>query len=121
MRDIDETPPLALQWNRLTCDAIYYARLPPTLAARALAMVHTAMYDAWTVYAGGCYISTTTGDRLKRPEEEQTKENREIAFSYAAWRVVEALFADYFKEEDLKEKVAPLLRVRKGVKSAFSL
>ena len=55
----------------------------------------TAMYDAWTAYSGGCDISTTTGDLLKRPEEEHTKENREIAFSFVPWRVVEALFADH--------------------------
>lgn len=113
MREVDESPPLALQWNRLACDVISDARLPPTLAARTLAMVHTAMYDAWTAYTGDCYISTTTGDRLKRPEEEHTKENREIAFSYAAWRVLEALFADSFKKGELQEKVALLWTVLK--------
>jgi hypothetical protein len=113
MSNTDEPPPLALRWNRLACDAICYAQLPPTLAARALAMVHTAMYDAWTAYAGGSYISTTTGDRLKRLEDEHTKENREIAFSYAAWRVLEALLADSFKKGELQEKVAPLWAVLK--------
>lgn len=107
--EIDEALPLTLQWNRLACDIIYQAQLPPTLAARVLAMVHTAMYDAWTAYTGGNYISTTTGDRLRRPEEEHTKVNREIAFSYAAWRVMEALFTEYFKEEEFKEQFAPLL------------
>ncbi|HNA28213.1 MAG TPA: vanadium-dependent haloperoxidase [Nitrospira sp.] len=106
--EVDESRPLALQWNRFVCDVISDARLPPTLAARTLAMVHTAMYDAWTAYTGDCYISTTTGDRLKRPEAEHTKENREIAFSYAAWRVLDALFADSFKKGELQEKVAPL-------------
>lgn len=114
MQYIDKPPPLAIQWNRLTCDAIYHSQLPPTLAARALAMLHTAMYDAWTAYVGGCYLSTTTGDRLKRPEAEHTKKNREIAFSYAAWRVLEVLFADHFKAQELKEKVTPLLERLKG-------
>lgn len=113
----DESPPLALQWNRLTCDAIYYAQLPPTLAARALAIVHTAMYDAWTAYAGGCYISSTTGDRLKRPEKEQTKENREIAFGIAAWRVMEALFADALTKEKLHEMASPLLGSLEGCRT----
>lgn len=108
MSDKETSSPLALKWNRLTCDVIYSAQLPPTLAARALAMVHTAMYDAWTPYTGGCYFSTTTGNRFERPECEHTKENREIAFSYAAWRVIEKLFAESFKEEELKQKVAPL-------------
>jgi len=93
-----KSSPLALQLSRLACDAIYHTQLPSTLAVRALAIVHTAMYDAWTAYTGGSYASTTTGIRLKRPEEEHTKENREIAFSYAAWRVMEALFADFVGE-----------------------
>ncbi len=92
-------PPLALQWNRLACDAIYYAKTPPTLAARALAMVHTAMYDAWTSYVEGDFVSTTTIDRLKRPKEERTRPNREIAFSFAACRVLEELFADYLPQD----------------------
>lgn len=44
------TPSEAHQWNRLACDAIHYNDLPPMVAARALAMLHTAMYDAWTNY-----------------------------------------------------------------------
>jgi hypothetical protein len=92
-------PPLALRWNRLACDAIYYTKTPPTIAARALAMVHTAMYDAWTAYSGGNEISTTTGSRLKRPDSECTKQNREIAFSFAAYRVLEALFSQQLPAE----------------------
>ncbi len=114
MTEVDGARPLALRWNRLACDAIYHAKLPPTLAARTLAMVHTAMYDAWTAYSGGCYISTTTGDRLKRPEDEHAKENREIAFSFAAWRVLEALFAGHLKEEQLSQMVAPLFGTLDG-------
>ena len=84
--------PLALRWNRLACDAIYYTKTPPTIAARAFAMVHTAMYDAWTAYSGGCEVSTTTGARLKRPKEECVQTKREIAFSFAAYRVLDDLF-----------------------------
>jgi hypothetical protein len=28
------TPPLAVQWNRYTCDALYFTNTPPTIAAR---------------------------------------------------------------------------------------
>lgn len=101
--------PLALRWNRLACDAIYYTKTPPTLAARALAMVHTAIYDAWTCYSGGNCVSTTTFTRLKRPEEEWTQQNREIAFSFAAWHVLEALFAEYLPQEH-KQMFASLLK-----------
>ena len=87
------TPSKAHQWNRLVCDAIHCVNFPPTIAARALAMVHTAMYDAWTNYNdGGCEVSTTTGSRLKRPDNECTTENRERAYSHAAFIVAQALF-----------------------------
>lgn len=61
----------------------------------------TAMCAAWTAYF------RTTGDRLKRPEEERTIENREIAFSFAAWRVVKGSFPDHLKEAQLAQMVAP--------------
>ena len=87
------TPSKANQWNRLVCDAIHYVNFPPTIAARALAMVHTAMYDAWTNYNdGGCEVSTTTGSRLKQPDSECTTENREKAYCHAAYTVAHALF-----------------------------
>jgi hypothetical protein len=89
----------ALHWNRLTCDAIYYTKMPPTQAARALAMVHTAMYDAWTVFSGGCEFSTTTGGRFKRAEADCSAKSRKIAISYAAFRVLESLFEANLPED----------------------
>lgn len=89
-----DTPVLSnvLIWNRLACDAIYYTKKPPTLAARSLAMVHTAMYDAWTAYTTTKELSTTWGDRFQRPEVECTWQNREKAYSHAAYTMLEALF-----------------------------
>lgn len=87
------TPTPVRHWNQLTCDAIYLTKTPPTIAARALAMVHTAMYDAWTNFNdGGCEVSTTTGSKLKRPDAECTRENREKTYSYAAYNVLMELF-----------------------------
>jgi hypothetical protein len=83
--------PLTLQWNQLTLDAIKYTKTSPPLAARAIAMVHTAMYDAWSVYDASS-ISTTTALLIKMPEKNCTKENRRKAFSYAAFRVLTDLF-----------------------------
>ncbi len=89
----DYTPSKAHRWNRLTCDAIHYVGMPPTVAARALAMVHTAMYDAWTNYNdGGDEVSTTTGSRFKQPDPECTSRNRETAYSHAAYTVLQELF-----------------------------
>jgi hypothetical protein len=84
--------PLSLQWNQLTLDAIKYTKTSPPLAARALAMVHTAMYDAWSVY-DDCAISVHTALYIKFKEEKDcTKENKRKAFSYAAYRVLMELF-----------------------------
>lgn len=91
--DDNYTPTEVQMWNRLTCDAIHYVGVPPTVAARALAMVHTAMYDAWTNYNdNGEEVSTTTGKRLQRPGNECTPENREAAYSHAAFTVLQELF-----------------------------
>lgn len=100
-------PPLALQWNRAACDAIYYTKTSAPRAARALAMVHTAMYDAWTCYAevskeSGNPASTTTLGRLKRPKEEWTAENRQIAFSFAAHDVLKSLFWESLPQDHKK-------------------
>jgi hypothetical protein len=106
-------PPLALRWNRLTCAAIYYTKTQPTIAARALAMVHTAMYDAWTAYCGEPekYVSTSTGDQFKRPPAECTQPNREKAFSYAAYRVLMSLFGERLPKEH-KDIFAKMMKER---------
>ncbi len=89
---LNPSKPLTLQWNQLTLDAIIYTKTSPPLAARALAMVHTAMYDAWSVYDEKA-ISTSTAMYIKIKEEEHcAKDSRKKAFSYAAYRVLMELF-----------------------------
>ena len=84
--------PLCLQWNQLTLEAIKLTITSPPLAARVLAMVHTAMYDAWSVYQQKP-ISTSTALLIKIQDEANcTKENRRKAFSFAAYRVLRNCF-----------------------------
>jgi hypothetical protein len=84
--------PLVLQWNQLTLDAIKFSKTSPPLAARSLAMVHTAMYDAWSVY-NECAVSTTTALYIKILDNKNcTKDNKRKPFSYAAYRVLTDLF-----------------------------
>jgi hypothetical protein len=55
-------------------------------------MVHTAMYDAWSVYQEKA-ISTSTALYLKIADDDDcAKENRRKAFSYAAYRVLTDCF-----------------------------
>ncbi|MEO5592589.1 MAG: DUF6851 domain-containing protein [Chitinophagaceae bacterium] len=83
--------PIALQWNQLILDAVKYSGTSAPLAARALAMVHTAMYDAWSVYNSKAN-STSTALYIKAPQHHCNKENVRKAFSYAAYRVLMDLF-----------------------------
>lgn len=87
----DHLKSLSLQWNRLALDAI---KLTPSLlpfAARALAMVHTAMFNAWSVYDDA--ISTNTGKFIKiAGERSHSQANKRKALSYAACQVLKELF-----------------------------
>ncbi len=88
----DTTQPLIIQWNQLVLDAIRCTKTSPPLAARALAMAHTAMYDAWSVY-NDCAISTSTARYIKiLDSKNRTTENKRKAYSYAAYRVLTDLF-----------------------------
>lgn len=87
----DTSRPISLHWNQLTLDAIKYTRTAPPLAARALAMVHTAMYNAWSTY-NPVALSTSTADYIKAPQDQCTKDNVRKSFSYAAYRVLTELF-----------------------------
>ncbi len=63
----------------------------PTIASRAYGILSTAMYDAWSAYEE-IPISTILGDNLQRPQSENTRENKAKAMSFAAYRVLTALF-----------------------------
>jgi hypothetical protein len=61
------------------------------MVARMLAIVHTAMYDAWAAYDARA-IGTRLGGSLRRPAKERTLENKRKAMSYAAYRALLDLF-----------------------------
>src|SRR5215216_6703946 len=63
----------------------------PTVVSRAMAMVHTAVYDAWAAYDATA-IGTRLGGDLRRPSWERTLANKQEAISYAAYRALVDLF-----------------------------
>lgn len=85
-----ERSPLTVRWNKLVLQAIRHTRTSPPLAARCLAMVHTAMYDAWSVYEQKA-ISTTTARYIKR-HDNCGEDDMPKAVSYAAFTVCTHLF-----------------------------
>src|SRR5204862_3023769 len=82
---------VVLQWNEATVDAIRNMKSGPPIAARAFAITHTAMFDAWAAY-DPVAKGTRLGSSLRRPEVERTAANKEEAMSFAAYRVLVDLF-----------------------------
>lgn len=82
---------VALRWDEQTLAAIRGLKTGPTINARALAIVHTAAYDAWAAYDPTA-AGTRLGRSLKRPAEEQTEAHKSMAISYAAYRVLLNVF-----------------------------
>jgi hypothetical protein len=82
---------VVLKWDEQTLAAVRATKPPPTVVARALAEVHTAMYDAWAAYDPKA-LGTRLGGSLRRPKVEYTSAYKSMAISYAAYRVLLDLF-----------------------------
>src|SRR5579864_9201464 len=80
-------PSTALQWNSTALQGIRDAKLGAPMVARALAVVHTCMYDAWAAYDERA-IGTQLQGALRRPVSEWTLANKQQAISYAAYRAL---------------------------------
>jgi hypothetical protein len=89
---------VVLRWDGQTLATIRAVKSGPTINARALAMVHTSMYDAWAAYDATA-VGTRLGGSLRRPAAERTLAHKSMAISYAAYRTLLDLFparaADY--------------------------
>lgn len=63
----------------------------PTILSRQMAIVMTAMYDAWACYdekaVGVCFRGT-----LRRPPEERTEANKNKAIAYACFQTLKYAF-----------------------------
>lgn len=82
---------VVLQWNSVILQSVRNTRLGPPMVARALAIIHTAMYDAWAAY-DPIAVGTQLGGSLRRPAAEHTLANKEKAVSFAAYRALVDLF-----------------------------
>src|SRR5258708_8908645 len=78
----------AIHWNSAALQGIRDAKLGAPVVARALAIVHTCMYDAWAAYDERA-VGTQLRGALRRPAPERTPANKEKAISYAAFRALE--------------------------------
>jgi hypothetical protein len=79
---------LVVKWNEAALDAIRQTHLGPPMVARALAIVHTCIYDAWSP-SDSVAVGTRFGGFFRRP---MTSPEKEEAISYAAYRALRDLF-----------------------------
>lgn len=84
---------IVLFWNQQTLQLIKQNKVPPTIAARTLALVHTSIFDAWAAY-DSIALGTRRGATLRRPEIEHTQANKIEAISFAAFKTLFSLFPD---------------------------
>jgi hypothetical protein len=110
---------LVLVWNEATLESIRKLPPAPTVAARALAVVHTAIHDAWAAY-DPLAVGTRLGAGLRQPEAERTQANKDKAVSYAGYTALmdlfparQSLFTDKMKglygEEFASDATAPAM------------
>ncbi|HET7209076.1 MAG TPA: hypothetical protein VFI95_21040, partial [Terriglobales bacterium] len=85
---------VVIGWDSAALQGIRDSKLGAPLIARALAVVHSCMYDAWAAYDEKA-VGTQLSGALRRPPSERTLVSKEQAISYAAYRaLVDVLPAD---------------------------
>jgi hypothetical protein len=82
---------VAIQWNQAALQGVRDSKLGPPMVSRALAIVHTCMYDAWAAY-DPLALGTQLGGTLRQAQTARTSANRAEAVSFAAFRALADLF-----------------------------
>jgi hypothetical protein len=101
----DFRPSATYRWLELLLEAsgreVDRNRPRPTILSRTMAIVLTAMYDAWAAYDAKA-VGTRLHDALRRPAKERTQANKEKAIAYAAYRSLLFVYAE--DEEWIRER-----------------
>ena len=82
---------VVLQWDEELLQAVRALPPGPTVTARAISVVHTAIFDAWAAYDVRA-LGTRLGSSLRRPAAERTLANKNKAISFAAYKALVDLF-----------------------------
>lgn len=90
---------VVVRWNKAALEAVRNSPIGPPMVARALAILHTCIYDAWAAY-DPVAVTTILGTLLRRPPEERTEANKMRAISYAAHAALIDLFPDQSAQFD---------------------
>jgi Domain of unknown function (DUF6851)/VCPO second helical-bundle domain len=92
----DQYPPsvndnVVLAWDEELLQAVRALPPGPTVTARAISVVHTAIFDAWAAY-DALALGTRLRGSLRRPAAERTLANKNKAISFAAYTALVDLF-----------------------------
>jgi hypothetical protein len=82
---------IVLRWNGAALQGVRDSAIGPPMVSRALAIIHTAIFDAWAAYDKRA-VGTRLGGTLRRPQREHSLENKNKAISFAAYRAAVDLF-----------------------------
>lgn len=88
------SPSVISQWNQEVLRAVTLSSPRPTVVARSLFLIHSAVYDAWAAH-DDVALGSVTGGNLRRPVEERTLSRMQEACAYAAFHTAVALFPSY--------------------------
>jgi hypothetical protein len=92
---------IAYQWSEMaitaTANDTEMFKPRPTITSRFLGLIFVSVFDAWSRYDEKATPVYLDGVK-RRPSEEQTLENKEIAISYAAYR---AMNEYYYSDKEL--------------------
>ncbi len=83
-------PSVVVVWNQAALEEVRRGRLGPPIVARALAVAHTCIYDAWVPYDPRAMADVAAIPR--RPVAEQTDPHKAKSISHAAHRCLSNLF-----------------------------
>src|SRR5246127_4184941 len=82
---------IVVQWNVAALQGVRDSRFGPPMVARALAIVHTCIFDAWAAYDKKA-TGTQLGGSLRTLPAMRTHANKREAISFAAYRAAVDLF-----------------------------
>jgi hypothetical protein len=85
---------IVTDWNNAALAEVRASKLGPPIVARALAIAHTCMYDAWAQYDAQAVATTALRGSLRQPEGKRNDTNKAKAISFAAYSCLVNLFPD---------------------------
>ena len=90
---VDNDPSISVLWDQAIQAAVIEEAVGPTIASRAYAIMHTAIFEAWAAYDPTA-VGTVLGDLAQQEDDQITDVNKAEAMSYAAYVAASSLFPE---------------------------